>query len=156
MDGPRHGWSYSIFASVVACVVPASSIASTPADKLGSPQSIAIIAFVAVSAFLSARIGTYCARLSRHNSDHGLLAGGYTALIFSLSVGLYFVGREYFFPAPFTTLWKGTALKVMKDVVAFFFLTSSFASVVAIPASIVGTVLFNAALYVAAKARAFK
>jgi hypothetical protein len=155
MDGPRHGWSYSVFASAVACVVPAASIASTPADKLGSPQSIAIITFVAVSAFLSARIGTYCARLNRQ-SDHGLLAGGYTALIFSLSVGLYYVGHEFFLPHPFATLWKGSTLKFTKDVATLFFLTSCFASVVAIPVSIVGTVFFNAALHVAAKARTFK
>jgi hypothetical protein len=130
-----------------------ASIASTRADKLSNPQSITIITFVAVSAFLSARIGTYCTRLSR-DSDHGFLAGVYTALIFSLLVGLYYVGREFLLPH--STLWKGTTLKTTKDIATFFFLMSCFASVIAIPASIVGTAFFNAAFYVAAKARAFK
>jgi hypothetical protein len=77
----RHGWSYSLFAGIVACLV---GIVFVWLNYLPNPALL--VALVTTGAVLSARLGGWLAVLSGRR-DHGWGAAVYTSLLYSIFCG---------------------------------------------------------------------
>jgi hypothetical protein len=150
MDRSYHGWSYSVFAGAVAGIIETVWISLAPlapGAKLAEPASIAVILVVTLCAFVAARIASNLAARAQQ-SDHGVLAGCATWPIFSLLIGVAILIRDYFAPPPFNTPWPATWSGILATIVGGMLAIMLFSSLIALPACLLGTAVFNAGLRV--------